>query len=158
MHLKKFDGSEVIVASADFEDLAQPEETYNFEVESAHNYFAGTEACTVLAHNTDPSSIFFSRDPSVIQATDTFSHGPWANRTLAEAVAEARATGTLPEGLTLRASWVNDVMVTADNRTLWVAQQAGLENVAVEGLESNSVWNTVKAHLLESGGPFCSPF
>jgi hypothetical protein len=47
------------------------------------------------------------------------------------------------------------IMVTANNRTLWVAQQAGLGNVSVGGLESNSVAKTVEAHLKESRGPFC---
>jgi RHS repeat-associated protein len=157
MKLRHLDGTAVLVDSVDFEQLSQAEDTYNFEVEEDHNYFAGVAGCTVLAHNTDPSSIYFSRDPALIEASDTFSHGPWAGRTLGEAVAEARALGALPKGLSLNASWVNDVMVTANNRTLWVAQQAGLSNVSVGGLESGSVAKTVMTHLAESGGPFCPP-
>jgi hypothetical protein len=72
-------------------------------------------------------------------------------------VEEASSLGQLPEGLTLNASWVNDTMVAANNRTLWVAQQAGVENISVSGLDSNSVAKTVMTHLTESGGPFCPP-
>jgi RHS repeat-associated protein len=157
MELKRLDGSLVKIAAVTIEKLAQPEATFNLEVEHDHNYFAGTQRSTVLVHNTDPFSIYFSRDPGVIQVTDTFQHGPWAGRTLGEAVAEASSLGRLPEGLSLNASWVNDTMVAANNRTLWVAQQAGLENVSVGGLESNSVAKTVMTHLGESGGPFCPP-
>jgi RHS repeat-associated protein len=157
MEFEQLDGNLVEITSVEIESLAEPEGTYNFEVEHDHNYFAGTTDCTVLAHNTDPYDINYSRDPALIQGSDTFEHGDWAGRTLDEAVAEARSLGQLPEGLTLNASWVNDTMVAANNRTLWVAQQAGLQNVSVSGLESGSVAKTVMTHLKESGGPFCPP-
>jgi hypothetical protein len=108
----------------------------------------------VLVHNTDPFSIAFSRDPALISEADTFLHGPWAGRSLGEAVTEARAIGALPEGLSVNATWVNDQMVVANNRTLWVAQRAALENVTVGGLDSGSVSKVVDKHLSQSGGPF----
>jgi hypothetical protein len=48
-------------------------------------------------------------------------------------------------------------LVAANNRTLWVAQQAGLRNVSVAGLESGGVAKTVMTHLANTGGPFCPP-
>ena len=99
----------------------------------------------------------FSRNPALISASDTFIHGPWPGRSFAEAVTEAKALGRLPSGLTLNATWVNDTMVAANNRMLWVAQQAGLGNVSVSGLQSNGVEKSVMTHLAESGGPFCAP-
>src|SRR6516165_2183894 len=102
MELKELDGSLALVSSVEFERLPHPEATYNLGVEGSHNYFAETAACTVLAPNTDPMSILFSRDPAGIQASDTFLHGDWADgRTLGDAVREARTLGQLPEGLTL---------------------------------------------------------
>jgi RHS repeat-associated protein len=163
MELRKFDGNIVKISSVEMEKLTTPEGTYNMEVEHDHDYFAGTAGCTVLVHNTDPNDILFSRDPAAINSSTTFGKlGPWANRTLGDAVEEAKALGQLPEGLTLNASWVvgpsGDVnMVTANNRTLWVAQQAGLQNVSVQGLESDSISKIVDTHLGESGGPFCAP-
>jgi len=159
MELTRLDGTIALVSSIGFEKLSQPEATYNFEVEEDHNYFAGTAGCTVLAHNTDPSSILFSRNPAAINASTTFEHGPWANRTLGEAVAEAQRLGRLPDGLRLNATWHGEAMdmVAANNRTLWVAQQAGLRNVSVQGLESGKVAKTVMNHIIESGGPFCPP-
>jgi hypothetical protein len=62
-------------------------------------------------------------------------------------VAEAQELGALPDGLELNASWVNDVMVAANNRTLWVAIKAKLMNVPVKGLDSTKVWNTVQQRL-----------
>jgi RHS repeat-associated protein len=156
--LEQRDGSTVKITAVRLEELNQPETTYNFEVQKDHNYFAGTEQHTVLVHNTDPFDILFSRDPRLIEATDTFAHGPWAGRTLGDAVLETRSLGMLPDGLSLNASWVNDVvMVTANNRTLWVAQQAGLNSLSVSGLDSGRVAKTVMEHLAESGGPFCAP-
>jgi len=132
------------------------ETVYNFTVDQNHDYFVGETG--FLVHNQScPCRILFSRDPSEILGSDTFGHGPWAGRTLDEAVTEAQELGGLPEGLELNASWVNDAMVAANNRTLWVAIKAGLINVPVKGLDSNKVWNTVRQHLDESGGPFEPP-
>lgn len=155
--MRKPDGSNIRIDAVSLENLSEPEITYNLEIDHDHDYFAGTKACTVLVHNTDPFDILFSRNPGNIQATDTFIHGPWANRTLGEAVAEARQLGKLPEGLQLNATWLNEAdMVTANNRTLWVAQEANLTNVSVKGLGSNSVAKDVIRHLDESLGPFCA--
>jgi hypothetical protein len=110
----------------------------------------------LLVHNTNPWAIWFSYDPTLINGEWTFEAGPWAGRTLNEAVNEAIELGELPEGLELNATWWNDLtMVALNNRTLWVAQQAGLENVPVYGLESNKVWERVRWHLNKNGG---SPF
>jgi RHS repeat-associated protein len=157
MKLQQLNGTFSTVTAVKIEALGDPEATYNFEVEEDHNYYAGTSRHAVLVHNSDPFDILFSRDPAAIEASDRFLHGPWAGRTLGEAAEEARALNRLPAGLELNASWVNDEMVAANNRTLWVAQQAGLENVSVGGLESNGVAKVVQTHLRESGGPFCAP-
>ncbi len=129
------------------------ETVYNFTVAKDHDYFVGQTG--FLVHNQScPCQVLFSRDPSKILGSDTFAHGDWEGRTLDEAVAEAQQMGELPEGLELNASWVNDAMVAANNRTLWVAIKAGLTNVPVNGLDSSKIWNTVRKHLEESGGPF----
>jgi hypothetical protein len=127
---------------------------YNFTVDKDHDYFVGQQG--LLVHNTDPWDIWFSRDPGAISGSDTFLHGPWAGRTLDEAVAEAQELGQLPEGLDLNAAWVNEQMVAANNRTLWVAQQANLPNVPVNGLGDNSIADTVRKHLGENS-PFRPP-
>jgi RHS repeat-associated protein len=73
----------------------------------------------------DPWDILFSQN----NFSPVFANGPWAGRTLAEAIAEARSLGRLPEGLELNAMLLNDQWVALNNRTLYVAQQANLPNV-----------------------------
>ncbi len=75
----------------------------------------------------DPWDIQFSQD----SISNTFSDGPWAGRTLEDAIEETRKLGKLPPGLELDVMEINggrDV-VTLNNRTLYVAQQANLPNV-----------------------------
>jgi RHS repeat-associated protein len=74
-----------------------------------------------------PFDVMFSQD----SVSHDFQHGPWKNRCLDEAVAEARRLGRLPDGLELRVMRLNDEWVTLSNRTLLVAQEAGLRNVPV---------------------------
>ena len=159
MILRASDAREIAIDSIERVDLQIPERTFNFEVEIDHNYFAGPKGNTVLVHNTDPREMMFSRPPSEISEADTFSSGPWRGRTVGEAVAEARRLGGLPPGLQLNATRYgpSHTLVAANNRTLWVALMAQLENISVYGLESNQVAKTVTWHISEFGGPYCPP-
>ena len=161
MTLRNPEGSVLPIQSIRFIKLDTPEPTFNFEVEQHHNYFAGSAGSTVLVHNTNPFDIHFSRPPGDINASQVFTdpNSAWKGRTLGDAVAEARRLGRLPDGLTLNATrWgAEETLVAANNRTLWIAQQARLRNVSVAGLESGSVAKTVTEHIARNGGPFCPP-
>ncbi len=74
----------------------------------------------------DPWDICFSQD----SIGDKFAEGPWAGRPLSEAIDEARELGHLPEGLEIKVMQLNDQVVTLNNRTLHVAQQANLVNIS----------------------------
>lgn len=159
MILRTSDAREVVIDSIERVSLSKPERTFNFEVEINHNYFAGTKGNTVLVHNTDPREMMFSRDPSKISEADVFSNGPWKGRTVGEALAETRRLGELAPGLQLNATRYgpSHALVAANNRTLWIALMAQLENVSVHGLNSNKVANSVIWHLSQFGGPYCPP-
>ena len=62
MQLRRLDGSVADIEAIGVEPLATPQGTYNLEIEGEHDYFAGRDGLTVLVHNTDPYSIYFSRD------------------------------------------------------------------------------------------------
>jgi RHS repeat-associated protein len=72
----------------------------------------------------DPSDIQFSQD----SISDVFTEGPWKGKSLDEAIEATKAAGALPEGLTLNVMELNGGrdIVTLNNRTLYVAQQAGI--------------------------------
>lgn len=157
MLLRQASGSLVEIESIRFIELPSLETTYNFEVDQDHNYFAGGSGTEVLVHNADPREIYFSRPPEAINESTKFQHGPWKDRTLGEAVAEAKELGRLPDGLELRATryGYQEILVTANNRTLWVALQAALDDVPVTGLDSGTVAKDVMKHLKETGFPIC---
>ncbi|WP_437996645.1 RHS repeat-associated core domain-containing protein [Sorangium sp. So ce185] len=95
----------------------------------------------------DPWDIRFTQ-PTI---SSTFRDGPWAERTLEEAIDEARRLGRLPEGLELNVIKINDDFFTLNNRTLYVAQQANLLQVhpKVAGPKGINLFNK----LIKDGGP-----
>ena len=105
--------------------------TFNLSVDETHTFFVLAGRVPVLVHNIDPWEIAFSRP---VDAAETFQHGSWKGRSLAEAVAETRALGRLPTGLQLNAAKFftpagEELIVAINNRTLFVAQEAGLAHV-----------------------------
>jgi hypothetical protein len=105
--------------------------TYNLSVDQTHTFFVLASGVPVLVHNVDPWDIAFSRP---VDATEEFQRGSWKGRKVAEAVAEARALGRLPDGLELNAAKFftpagEEVIIAINNRTLFVAQEAGLTQV-----------------------------
>src|SRR5262249_45910387 len=85
----------VFVRSTSIRDM--PSVTYNLTVQQAHTFFVRAGHRAVLVHNIDPWNIAFTRP--IPSPGETFSNGPWAGRTVAEAIALAREQGALPEGL-----------------------------------------------------------
>jgi RHS repeat-associated protein len=73
----------------------------------------------------DPWDILYSQD----SISNAFQHGSWAGHTLDQAIAETARLGHLPEGLELRVTELGGEWVTLSNRTLYVAQEAGLAQV-----------------------------
>jgi len=100
--------------------------TYNLSVEELHTYFVVAGETPLLVHNVDPFDIMFTQS----NYGSTFSDGPWAGRTVQEAIEEARTLGRLPDGLKLNAVRMGDgTWATLNNRTLAVARGANLPNV-----------------------------
>lgn len=95
----------------------------------------------------DPWDICFSQT----SIGDTFLNGPWAGRTLEEAIEETRLLGRLPDGLELNVMMLNDQWVTLNNRTLFVAQEAGLPHVHPTDAGPGG-WNQMNK-LLDGGMP-----
>jgi RHS repeat-associated protein len=75
----------------------------------------------------DPFDIAFSQT----SISDALREGPRAGETLESLIEEARSLGRLPDGLTLNVMELNGGrdIVTLNNRTLFIAQQAGLDNI-----------------------------
>ena len=106
--------------------------TFNLSVGEMHTFFVVVGETSVLVHNLDPWDIGFSRP---VSSGEVFQHGPWRGRTVEAAVAEARALGRLPDGLELSAARYyntagDEVVAAINNRTLHVAQEAGLSSVS----------------------------
>lgn len=120
---------------------------FNLEVDGQHVYHVASSG--LLVHNVCPWDIGYSRPVSGV--TETFAHGPWKGRTLQEAIDEAKRTGKLPEGLELHADLINDQWVAANNRTLFVAQEAGL--CQVHPTTGAGTLNSILKHLSETGIP-----
>jgi len=121
-----------------------PQPVYNLEVNAEHVYQVGPTG--LLVHNVCPMDIAFSRP---VKPGETFKHGPWEGRSVEEAIAEAKKIGDLPEGLTLNADLVNDAWVTANNRTLRVAQKAGVSQVHPKG--GSKVLRQIEEHFRNNG-------
>jgi hypothetical protein len=100
----------------------------------------------LLVHNVCPYEIKFSRP---VSPDEVFREGPWQGRAISEAIEEAKRLGHLPEGLTLHADLINDVWVAANNRTLFVAQQAGLKQV--HPVRGDGVQRTILEHFRNNG-------
>jgi len=110
---------------------SQDSPTFNLTVANVHTYYVVAGEVPVLVHNVDPWEIAFSR---AVSAGETFQHGPWAGRTVQSAIDAARSLGRLPDGLSLTGarffSGGQEVIASINNRTLFVAQEAGLTNVS----------------------------
>jgi hypothetical protein len=101
-------------------------------VEGTHTFFAVAGQTPVLVHNVDPWDVAFSR--AVDGPHEVFQHGPWTGRAVGEAIAEAQVLGRLPPGLDFNAARYitpagEEVIAAANNRTLYVAQEAGLLHI-----------------------------
>ncbi len=121
-----------------------PEMVFNLEVDGQHVYHVANSG--LLVHNVCPMNIAFSRP---VAPGEVFKNGDWAGRSVDEAIAEASRTGRLPEGLELHADLINDQWVAANNRTLYVAQQAGL--VQVHPTRGSGVINSILKHFSGNG-------
>jgi RHS repeat-associated protein len=126
---------------------------FNFEVEDFHSYFVGMVHGGAWVHNApcqsvDPFDIRFSQD----SIDPAFAHGSWKGRSLDEAVAAARQLGRLPEGLSIEVTEVNMDLVTLNNRTLYVAQQANLPGIPVTNVGPRG-WNQAWKLMRDIGGP-----
>jgi hypothetical protein len=88
---------------------------------------------------------------------ELFDRGPWAGRSVGEAIDEARALGALPEGLSWNAARYispagEEIIATANNRTLFVAQEAGLQHIhPANDIDSGKAWKKVEAQLNMAG-------
>jgi hypothetical protein len=122
---------------------------YNFEVEDHHTYFVGNAYGGVWVHSPIcPNDIQFSQG----SIGSTFTHGDWAGRPLQEAIDETKRLGRLPDGLSIEVMAVNGQFVTLNNRTLYVAQQAGLSRVAVTDVGPGG-WNSLQKLLKDTTVP-----
>ncbi|HGN9102158.1 TPA: RHS repeat domain-containing protein, partial [Providencia stuartii] len=88
-----------------------------------------------LSH-TDPLGLINPNDLWYTQnsISDIFAQGPWKGKTVEEAIIETRKLGKLPDGLQISYEKIimpngQEVYATLNNRTTYVAQQAGLKNV-----------------------------
>ncbi len=135
--------------------------TYNLTVDQVHTYFVVTEGKSVLVHNIDPFEIEFTRS---VDLSESFQRGPLKGRTLASVIAETKRLGRLPAGLNLNAARSftaqgGQVIEAINNRTLFVAQQAGLSNVnPANDIDSAKAYNQVqkqKKFALKSGKNIC---
>lgn len=147
-HLLDDKGRAVEIDSIAVESRDAP--TFNLSVEGVHTYFVVAGNTPVLVHNLDPWDIAFSRP---VDANEVFSHGPWKGRTVAAAIVEARAQNALPEGLQLNAARYftaagEEVVAATNNRTLYVAQEAGLTNVnPVNDIDSSEAFRALQKQL-----------
>jgi hypothetical protein len=138
--------------------------TFNLSVGGDHTFFVVAGKTPILVHNIDPWDVAYSRQ--VTGAHEVFQHGPWAGRTVGEAVAEARALGRLPSGLDFNAarfftSGGEEVIAAINNRTLYVAQEAGLTHIhPVNSIDSAKAVGALERQLAlaaqkgGSGTPF----
>ncbi|WP_346822872.1 RHS repeat domain-containing protein [Rapidithrix thailandica] len=93
----------------------------------------------------DPWDIQFTQN----SISDKFNEGPWRGKTSKEAIEQTAKEGKLPNGLQLNVMELNggQNIVTLNNRTLYVAQEAGLNYV-----KTNFVDNINKLNKLLDGG------
>ncbi|WP_437874716.1 Hint domain-containing protein [Sorangium sp. So ce513] len=117
-------GRHLEIASISVESRDTP--TFNLSVAGDHTFFVVAGGTSVLVHNVDPWEIMYSQS----SYASTFADGPWAGRTIMEAIAEARRLDRVPDGLTLNAMRMGDgTWVALNSRTLAVARGANLSNV-----------------------------
>ena len=120
---------------------------------------------SILVHNIDPFDIDFTR---IVDADESFTNKDFIpenirGRTLKSVSEEAKLLGKLPDGLTLNAARYREggqeVIEAINNRTLYVARTAGLENVT-PGNDIDSVNAYVQAQrqkqlAIKSGKNIC---
>lgn len=120
-----------------------------FPTGSIYNYVFDVNYRTDPLGLMDPWDIQFTQD----SIGSTFADGDWAGRSLEEAIEEAKDLGKLPPGLELNVMELNGGanVVTLNNRTLYVAQQANLPHVTpnVIGVSGTNKLNK----LLDGGAP-----
>ena len=78
----------------------------------------------------NPNNLWYTQN----SISDIFAQGPWKGKTVEEAIIETRKLGKLPDGLQISYEKIimpngQEVYATLNNRTTYVAQQAGLKNV-----------------------------
>ena len=93
----------------------------------------------------DPFGLYDAFDFQFTQESigDTFQQGEWKGRKVNEAIAEAVESGKLPKGLNLEFERImtgnGEVWATLNNRTLYVAQQAGLTNFNAKDMKGKGL-------------------
>ncbi|WP_406783379.1 RHS repeat-associated core domain-containing protein [Tenacibaculum maritimum] len=93
----------------------------------------------------DPFNIAFSQN----SISDVLSDGPRAGESIFDLIKEAKCLGGIPNGLKLDVMEINGGrdIVTLNNRTLYIIQEAGLENI-----HPNFVDNMNRLNKLLDGG------
>jgi hypothetical protein len=151
-------GEAVLIRSIGAESRDVP--TFNLSVDGTHTFFVVAGNTSVLVHNVDPWDVAFSRE--VGGASEVFQHGEiWGGRTVGEAIAESRALGRLAPGLEFNAARYftpagEEVIAAINNRTLYVAQEAGLLHISpVNDIDSAKAFGALEKQLsfaAEKGG------
>jgi RHS repeat-associated protein len=145
-------GSVVLVTNV--AEVSRDSTTHNLSVEGAHTFFVVANDVSVLVHNVDPWDILFSHqlqgERNLTFGTEETSNPIWRGRTLQEAADQARALGRLPDGLRIEAQEVNGQLVSVNNRTLWVAQQANLPDVEYTDL-GGKTFHKLQTNFRENG-------
>ena len=105
--------------------------TFNIGIEGAHTFFVVAGRVPVLVHNVNPWDVAFSRQ---VGPNEVFQNGPWKDLRVSDAVEEAMTLGKLPPGLSFNAARYitpagEEVIGAINNRTLYVAQEAGLDHI-----------------------------
>jgi hypothetical protein len=132
--------------------------TFNLSVEGSHSFFVVAAKTAVLVHNVNPWDVAFTRKVGV---GETFQHGPWAGRTVEEAIGESMRLGRLADGLQFNAARIytpagEEIIATLNNRTLYVAQEARLFQLhPLNDIDSGSAFKAFQRQLAlaaEKGG------
>jgi hypothetical protein len=119
------------VSVTNLNTVAKETPTFNITVDDLHSYFVVAGDVSVLVHNVDPFDMLFTQD-SVGQTfgNDKLVPEQWRGRPISDAISEAKRLGRLPDGLNINAVRGGDGRwITLNNRTLYVAQQAGLSQI-----------------------------
>ncbi|EEC0297189.1 RHS repeat protein, partial [Salmonella enterica subsp. enterica] len=104
----------------------------------------------------DPFDLWYTQDT----ISDVFNQGPWKGKTIAEAIEQTKALGHLPDGLQISYERIimpdgQEVYATLNNRTTYVAQQAGLKNI--DAIDKNGKGLNTYNKLTDGGSRLPSP-